>query len=191
MKKHIKIVIFIFFCFLIFIVIGCDKESEENNNPTTVEEYNVSFIDYDGVVLSNQLIIKGNAATAPTVTAREGYEFIGWDKDFNNVSSDLVITAQYQIKEFSLFVNSSNSQILITDEDNNDYTNESKIKYGTILSVEVISEENYIVEHLLINDVVTEYNGSKIRLTMTSPFAITLYSESIEYTSAISPPYQE
>ena len=36
------------------------------------------------------------SATAPANPTREGYTFTGWDKDFSNVQSDLIITAQYE-----------------------------------------------------------------------------------------------
>ncbi|SHI86025.1 S-layer homology domain-containing protein [Lutispora thermophila] len=42
-----------------------------------------------------QLIAKGNGAMAPTVV-RNGYTFIGWDKDFSNVTEDLTVTAQWR-----------------------------------------------------------------------------------------------
>jgi uncharacterized repeat protein (TIGR02543 family) len=38
----------------------------------------------------------GEAATAPADPKREGYAFIGWDKDFLNVTEDMTITAQYE-----------------------------------------------------------------------------------------------
>ncbi|CFX88076.1 Pectin lyase fold/virulence factor [Syntrophomonas zehnderi OL-4] len=41
-----------------------------------------------------QSIAKGGAAIAPTVS-RRGYTFIGWDKAFDNVSSDLTVAAKW------------------------------------------------------------------------------------------------
>ena len=67
--------------------------------------YTVTFKDWDGSVLKTEEVESGNTATAPSNPSREGYEFIGWDKSFSNVTSDLIVTAQYrkidilQIKE--------------------------------------------------------------------------------------------
>ena len=58
--------------------------------------YTVTFKDYDGTVLKTVGVKEGNAAEAPETPAREGYEFIGWDTAFDEVTSDLTVTAQYQ-----------------------------------------------------------------------------------------------
>ena len=43
----------------------------------------------------SQQVESGKSATAPTVTANEGWEFTGWDKAFDNVTSDLTVTAKF------------------------------------------------------------------------------------------------
>ena len=67
--------------------------------------YTVTFKDWDGTVLSTQSVEEGTAATAPAVPGRTGYTFTGWDVDFSNVTSDLVVTAQYQINSYTLTIN--------------------------------------------------------------------------------------
>ena len=59
--------------------------------------HTVTFVDWDGTVLSTQTVGEGQAATAPADPYREGYNFIGWDADFANVTSDLTITALYEL----------------------------------------------------------------------------------------------
>ena len=58
--------------------------------------WTVEFVDWDGKVLDTQEIIDGKAATAPVSPKRVGYVFVGWDKDFSNVTEDMTITAQYE-----------------------------------------------------------------------------------------------
>ena len=42
------------------------------------------------------------AATAPEVTTPIGYHFTGWDKDYSNISSDMTITAQFEINQYQV-----------------------------------------------------------------------------------------
>ena len=57
--------------------------------------YTVTFKDWNGTVLKTQQVQYGGAATAPANPTRAGYTFTGWDKAFNNVTANLVVTAQY------------------------------------------------------------------------------------------------
>jgi len=62
--------------------------------------YTVRFVDWDGKELSVERIEEGSAATAPSVqSARPDYLFIGWDKSFDSVMSDMTVTAQYKISD--------------------------------------------------------------------------------------------
>ena len=61
-----------------------------------LRQYTVTFMDWDGTILSEQVVDFGTDAIAPTTPVREGYTFKGWDKDFSNVQSDLIVIAQYE-----------------------------------------------------------------------------------------------
>ena len=58
--------------------------------------YTVTFRDWNGTTLKTEQVEQGKSATAPANPVREGYAFIGWDKDFSNVQSNLTVTAQYE-----------------------------------------------------------------------------------------------
>ena len=60
----------------------------------------VTFVDWDGTVLSSVKVTPDEAATAPADPTREGYTFIGWDKDFSAVTDHMTVTAQYQINRY-------------------------------------------------------------------------------------------
>ena len=56
----------------------------------------VQFVDWDGSLIARCYIEEGASAIAPANPTREGYTFIGWDKEFSNVTEDLVVTALYE-----------------------------------------------------------------------------------------------
>lgn len=65
--------------------------------------FEVVFMDGDQQIGDKQIITYGNAATAPTTPTKEGYTFKGWDKEFSNVTSDLVVNAVWELKKFTVF----------------------------------------------------------------------------------------
>ena len=61
------------------------------------EMHTVTFKDWDGTVLKTQEVQYGGDAEAPADPTRTGYTFTGWDKEFTNITADLVVTAQYEM----------------------------------------------------------------------------------------------
>ena len=70
--------------------------------PVQVKTYTVTFVDWNGTVLKTQTVEEGSSATAPSNPSREGYNFTGWDKSFNNITANVTITAQYSIKTYTV-----------------------------------------------------------------------------------------
>ena len=53
-----------------------------------IKTFPVKFYDYNGgTVLKSQTVNYGGAATAPANPTREGYNFLGWDKTFDNITA--------------------------------------------------------------------------------------------------------
>ena len=63
----------------------------------SINTYTVTFKDWDGTVLKTQEVQYGGDAEAPADPTRTGYTFTGWDKEFTNITADLVVTAQYEM----------------------------------------------------------------------------------------------
>lgn len=63
----------------------------------TIATYTVTFVDWDGTVLKTENVEHGSSATAPSNPTRDGYIFTGWNKSYTNVTSNLTITALYEI----------------------------------------------------------------------------------------------
>ena len=66
------------------------------------ETHTIQFVDWNGTVLFSEEVEDGAAATAPTSPVREGYTFIGWDKDFSNITEDLIVSAVYKINRYEV-----------------------------------------------------------------------------------------
>ena len=60
------------------------------------KQYIVVFKNYDETILKSMIVEEGNSVEAPEVPLREGYQFIGWDESFDNVTGDLIVTAKYE-----------------------------------------------------------------------------------------------
>lgn len=65
-----------------------------SNKIGTVMTYTVRFLSDTGTLLSSQEVVYGSAATAPSMPERPGYQ-LTWSSSFNNVISDLTVTATY------------------------------------------------------------------------------------------------
>ena len=77
---------------------------------SSARRYEVLFLDIYGVPISAQEVYYDSAATAPEAPKYEGYRFIGWDKPFNKVESNLKISALYEKMDSHRVAKSSSSQ---------------------------------------------------------------------------------
>ena len=80
------------------------------------EMHTVTFKDWDGTVLKTQEVQHGGDAEAPADPTRVGYTFTGWDKEFTNITADLVVTAQYEINTYTVTFKDWDGTVLKTQE---------------------------------------------------------------------------
>lgn len=70
-----------------------------------LNEYTVTFKNGE-TMIKNERVKHGFAATAPNVFDTPTEKFVGWDKPFDNVTSDLIVNAKFETKKFTLtFIN--------------------------------------------------------------------------------------
>ena len=81
-----------------------------------INTYTVTFKDWDGTVLKTQEVQYGGDAEAPADPTRVGYTFTGWDKEFTNITADLVVTAQYEINTYTVTFKDWDGTVLKTQE---------------------------------------------------------------------------
>lgn len=83
------------------------KDSKVKNGDTvyvkwTINSYTVTFMDGENVLKAYTNVRHGDTVTAPEVSEKYGKTFIGWDKKFDNVTSDLTINAVYDVNTFTV-----------------------------------------------------------------------------------------
>lgn len=80
-------------------------ESIEVSAVYELNEYTVTFKNGE-TTLKTEMVKHGFAATAPNVYDTATKKFVGWDKSFDNVTSDLIVNAKWETKKFTLtFIN--------------------------------------------------------------------------------------
>lgn len=81
----------------------------------TANAYTVTFVDWNGTVLSSQSVNYGGSASAPGNPTRTGYTFTGWDRGYTNVTSNITVTAQYTpVESFTITFLGYNDVVLQT-----------------------------------------------------------------------------
>lgn len=98
-------------------------ESIEVSAVYELNEYTVIFKNGE-TTLKTEMVKHGFAATAPNVYDTATKKFVGWDKSFDNVTSDLIVNAKFETKKFTLtFINFDGTTV---------YTEE--VEYGASIS---------------------------------------------------------
>lgn len=80
----------------------------EDIEVSAVYELNVYTVIFKNgeTTLKTEMVKHGFAATQPNVYDTATKKFVGWDKSFDNVTSDLIVNAKFETKKFTLtFIN--------------------------------------------------------------------------------------
>ncbi len=131
-----------------------DKKPTNNSGTGAVNkvEYLVIFKDYDGTILKREYIKQGDGANPPTVATRSGYKFIGWDKEFEDIQEDIIITAQYEEIKLASITLHKRPKVELGGE----------IDLSNIV-MEIFDEEgNKIKEVPITSDMISGFNSNKL-----------------------------
>ena len=102
--------------------------------------WTVTFKDYDGRVIDTQQVINGMSAAAPANPVYEEGLFLGWDTDFSNIQSDLVVTALYD--RYASEVGRDGVTLVAINEDGSEATQTST--YVAVGKTLVLMSDQYI-----------------------------------------------
>lgn len=98
----------------------------EDIEVSAVYELNVYTVTFKNgeTILKTERVKHGFAATPPNVFDTATKKFVGWDKSFDNVTSDIIVNAKFETKKFTLtFINFDGTTV---------YTEE--VEYGASIS---------------------------------------------------------
>jgi len=103
----------------------------------------VTFVDHDGTELKSETVNYGASATAPADPTREGYTFTGWDQAFDNVTSDLTVTAQYTVKQYTITFDTDGGSVS---------TNNENPIMGDEVTITITPEPGMEVDEVVVKD---------------------------------------
>lgn len=121
----------------------------------------VKFKDYNGKVLKTSKVLTGGKAVAPKNPTRKGYTFVGWNKKYNNVTSNIIVTAKYKNK-FKVVFKNYNGKVLKT----------TTVKYGK----KAVAPKNPTRKGYKFIGWDKKYSNIKKDLVITAKFKIYTYT---------------
>lgn len=120
-----------------------------------LNEYTVIFKNGETTLTADR-VKHGSAATAPNVFDTPTAKFVGWDKPFDNVTSDLIVNAKWETKKFTLtFINFDGTTV---------YT--AEVEYGAPIDSHFETADNDVAYDDTILDYVGWYDKSDTEKTI-------------------------
>ena len=141
-----------------------------------LNEYTVIFKNGE-TVISIQPVKHGFAATPPNVFDTATKKFVGWDKSFDNVTSDLIVNAKFETKKFTLtFINFDGTTV---------YT--AEVEYGASISDHFETADSAATYDATILDYVGWYDKSDTEKTIIDDFSeLTMPTRDLTYVLKLS-----
>lgn len=146
-------------------------ESIEVSAVYELNEYTVIFKNGE-TTLKTEMVKHGFAATAPNVYDTATKKFVGWDKSFDNVTSDLIVNAKFETKKFTLtFINFDGTTV---------YT--AAVEYGAPIVSHFETADNDVAYDDTILDYVGWYDKSDTEKTIIDDFSeLTMPTHDLTY----------
>lgn len=172
MKKIIRLIIIMGSLFLV----SCGVDS--------TNKYRVTFIGLDGKVILEKRVDENTSIDYPDAPFVDGYLFIGWDKDIQEVNENVVIKAIYEKKESKVeFIDNLGNKIKIEYYSSND-----KIVYPKPIELEGyhFTKWDQIIESTNDDIVITAiYEKNEYTITFNTMFGDLITSKKYLYQDQI------
>ncbi len=136
-----------------------------------LNEYTVIFKNGE-TILKTERVKHGFAATQPNVYDTATKKFVGWDKSFDNVTSDLIVNAKFETKKFTLtFINFDGTTV---------YT--AEVEYGASISDHFETADSAATYDTKILDYDGWYDKSDTEKTIIDDFSeLTMPTRDLTY----------
>lgn len=136
-----------------------------------LNEYTVTFKNGE-TTLKTEMVEHGSAATPPNVVDTPTEKFVGWDKSFDNVTSDIIVNAKWETKKFTLtFINFDGTSV---------YTEE--VEYGASIDSHFETADSAATYDATILDYVGWYDKSDTEKTIIDDFSeLTMPTRDLTY----------
>ena len=146
----------------------------EDIEVSAVYELNVYTVIFKNgeTTLKTEMVKHGFAATQPNVYDTATKKFVGWDKSFDNVTSDLTVNAKWETKKFTLtFINFDGTTV---------YT--AEVEYGASISGKFDEADKAATYDDTILDYVGWYDKSDTEKTIIDDFSeLTMPTRDLTY----------
>ena len=146
----------------------------EDIEVSAVYELNVYTVIFKNgeTTLTADRVKHGSAATAPNVFDTPTAKFVGWDKSFDNVTSDLIVNAKFETKKFTLtFINFDGTTV-----------DTAEVEYGASISGKFDEADKAATYDDTILDYVGWYDNSDTGKTIIDDFSeLTMPTRDLTY----------
>lgn len=136
--------------------------------------HHIIFVDKDNNLVQEYFINPGETPTPPTMPEKEGYIFVGWDKEFTNITNDTTFKAVYSPIEYTITYHKN------IDSDNVILPTLTKYTIEDKITLPEASLEGYIFLGWYLN---SDLSGS--RITKTDKGNLVLYAKWIKQGGSV------
>lgn len=146
-------------------------ESIEVSAVYELNEYTVIFKNGE-TILKTEMVKHGFVATPPNVFDTATKKFVGWDKSFDNVTSDLIVNAKWETKKFTLtFINFDGTTVCTAE-----------VEYGASIDSHFETADSAATYDDTILDYVGWYDNSDTEKTIIDDFSeLTMPTRDLTY----------
>ena len=131
-----------------------------------VKTWTVTFVGMNGTTIKTETVVNGASATAPTAPTVAHYTFTGWDTAFTNVTTDLIVKAQYTGNTYTVTVNNTTGGTAEADK--------NTVTYPDTVTITATPAEGYVLTGWTITGDKTDVSETSDSITIRPEANVTV-----------------